>query len=51
MKEFKRGKFNFVQPGTETLFDETIEDFKKEEFKAVLEKHPEVKHARYKWLG
>jgi hypothetical protein len=30
MKEFKRGKFNFVQPGTETLFDGTIEDFKKD---------------------
>jgi protein RecA len=43
IKEFKRGKFNFVQPGTEILFDKSIEDFKRDDFKAVLENHPEVK--------
>jgi len=43
VKEFKRARYNFVKPGTDELFDESIDYFKKDDFKSVLEKHPEVK--------
>jgi hypothetical protein len=43
IKEFKRARYNVVKPGTDELFSESIDFFKKDEFKTVLEKHPEVK--------
>jgi recombination protein RecA len=48
--EFKRGKYNFVQPGTETLLDDTIEDFRKDDFKTILDDHPKVKEIIYKFI-
>jgi hypothetical protein len=39
----KKGKYNFVKPGTEDLIDESIENFKEEEFADVIKKHPKMK--------
>jgi len=51
VKEFKKGKFNFVKPGTDDILDDTIEMFKRDEFKTVLEEHPEIKEAIYKFIS
>lgn len=52
VKEFKRAKFNIVKPGTDDeLFDETIENFKKDDFKSVLEQHPNVKDLIYDFIN
>jgi recombination protein RecA len=50
VKEFKRNKYNFTKPDSEELFDETIEYFKKEDFKSVLEKHSKMKEIIYKFI-
>jgi len=44
VKEFKRGKYNFAKLGSEDeLYDESIEYFKKDDFKTVINEHPEMK--------
>lgn len=50
VKEFKKGKFNFAKPGTDELLDESIENFKRDDFKTVLDQHPEMKKVIYKFI-
>jgi recombination protein RecA len=50
LHEFKRGKFNFVKLGTEELVDASIEDFKRDDFRAVLDSHPEMKEMIHKFI-
>lgn len=48
--EIKRAKWNFVKPGTEELLDDSIENFKKDDFRQVLEQHPKVKETIYAYI-
>lgn len=50
IKEFKKGKFNFVKPGTEELLDESIDYFKRDDFRAVLDKNQSIKDQIYKFI-
>jgi hypothetical protein len=50
IKEFKRGRYNFAKIGTDELLDENIEFFKKDEFREVLNKHPEMKEMILKFI-
>ena len=47
---FKRGKYNFVEPGTETLIDESIEYFSKDDFATILESSEKVKAKIYQYI-
>jgi len=50
VKEFKRGKYNFAKPGTDEVMDESIDFFKKDDFKIVLENNPQMKEVIYKYI-
>jgi len=50
VKEFKRGKYNFTKPGTDELYDESIDYFKKDDFRTVIEKYPSIKEEIYKFI-
>ena len=50
IKEIKRGKYNFVKLGTDELFDSTIDNFRKDDFKSVLEKHVDLKKMIYNFI-
>lgn len=44
IKPIKKGRFNFIKPGTEDeLVDESIDSFKQEDFQEVLNEHPNFK--------
>jgi len=50
VKKFKRGLYNFAKPGTDEVFDESIEHFKKEDFRDVIESNPHIKEVIYKFI-
>jgi hypothetical protein len=50
VKKLKRGQYNFVKPGTDEVFDESIEHFKKEDFRDVIESNPHIKEVIYKFI-
>jgi len=50
VQEFKKGKFNFVKPGTEELLDESIENFKRDDFGTILNEYPKMKEVIYDFI-
>jgi len=50
IKEIKRGKYNFVKPGTDQLYDDSIDNFRKDDFRSVIEKHKDVKDMILKFI-
>jgi recombination protein RecA len=50
IKEVKKGKFNFFKPGTDDLLDNNIENFKRDDFRIVLDQHKEIKDLIYKFI-
>jgi protein RecA len=50
VKEFKRGKYNFAKVGTDDILNESIPNFKKDDFRKVLEEHKEMKEMIYKFI-
>jgi len=50
VKEVKRGKYNVFKPGTEDLFDSSIDNFRRDDFRTVIEKNQAVKDMIYKFI-
>lgn len=50
VKEFKRAKYNFTSPDSTEVLDDSIDFFKKDNFKTVLEENPKMKEMIWRYI-